>query len=194
MRKEDFFEVLGELDDDIIKGVKPPVKRRADRRGWRTAMIAAALAAALLVSAAAYAVETVRYNAAVGYLQSLGIDVVDLSDYSRREIIQAAEQAAETYDAGADSFPADYLPENPRQDWPEEPAAVTSDQVRQLTPTMTLHDVVEVLGSTVDVGSGICILVYEVDGQYTVSIPFAGLDAQLGVYGEDLLKALQPME
>ena len=59
---------------------------------------------------------------------------------------------------------------------------------------MTLHDVVEVLGSTVDVGSGICILVYEVDGQYTLSIPFAGLDAQLGVYGEDLLKALQPME
>lgn len=28
MRKEDFFEVLGELDDDIVKGAKIPMKKR----------------------------------------------------------------------------------------------------------------------------------------------------------------------
>lgn len=34
MRKEDFFEVLGELDDDIVKGAKAPVKRKANWKAW----------------------------------------------------------------------------------------------------------------------------------------------------------------
>ena len=28
MRKEDFFEVLGELDDDIVKGAKITMKKK----------------------------------------------------------------------------------------------------------------------------------------------------------------------
>lgn len=34
MRKEDFFEVLGELDDDIVKGAETPVKRKISRKAW----------------------------------------------------------------------------------------------------------------------------------------------------------------
>ena len=47
MRKEDFFEVLGELDDDIVKGAA--MKRKRDRRVWGA--IAACLC--LVVGAAA---------------------------------------------------------------------------------------------------------------------------------------------
>lgn len=36
MRKEDFFEVLGELDDDIVKGVKTPMKKQFNRKVWGT--------------------------------------------------------------------------------------------------------------------------------------------------------------
>ena len=32
MRKEDFFEVLGELDDDIVKGAKITMKKDKDKK------------------------------------------------------------------------------------------------------------------------------------------------------------------
>ena len=36
MRKEDFFEVLGELDDDIVKEAKAPVKKQFHWKVWGT--------------------------------------------------------------------------------------------------------------------------------------------------------------
>lgn len=32
MRKEDFFEILGELDDDIVKGAKTTMKKKLGAR------------------------------------------------------------------------------------------------------------------------------------------------------------------
>lgn len=193
MKKEDFFEVLGELDGDIVHGAETPVKQTMNWKTLRTAAAAAALAAALIVPAAAYAVETVRYNAAVGCLTALGIDVEDLSGYSRQEVIEAYQ----AYDAAAGEENAlldQLLPGNtPAPVRPEEPADVTSEQILELTPDMTPQDVIELLGDTQDIGSGLFILCYRVDKDYLLNIPFTGLDAQLGVYGEDLLKALQPI-
>lgn len=70
------------------------------------------------------------------------------------------------------------------------PAQVTSEQVRALAPDMTREEVLALLGGTQDVGSGIYVYVYEVDGKYLLRIPFAGDGAQLGVTGEELLKSL----
>lgn len=39
MRKEDFFEVLGELDSDIVNKAKTPIKKKMDWKKW-TAMAA----------------------------------------------------------------------------------------------------------------------------------------------------------
>ena len=73
------------------------------------------------------------------------------------------------------------------------PTQVTSEQIRELTPTMTREEVLSFLGDTQDIGSGIYVYVYEVDGEYLLHIPFASDGAQLGVTGEDLLKALTPI-
>ena len=70
---------------------------------------------------------------------------------------------------------------------------MTSEQIRELTPTMTREEVLSFLGDTQDIGSGIYIYVYQVDQQYLLRIPFANDEAQLGVTGEDLLKALSPI-
>ena len=75
----------------------------------------------------------------------------------------------------------------------DEPTQVTSEQIRELTPTMTREEVLSFLGDTQDIGSGIYIYVYQVDQQYLLRIPFANDEAQLGVTGEDLLKALSPI-
>lgn len=197
MRKEDLFEALSGLDDDIVEGAKATMNKRMNWKAVKTVLVAAILTIALAVPAAAYTIETVRYNAAVEYLKSLGIDVVDLSDYSKKEVIRAVE-VYDAYDTEAvaedNTFIKSLLPNDEYVGRPKEPTCITSEQVRQLTPTMTLTDVTEKLGATQDIGSGICILVYKVDDKYTLTIPFAGLDAQLGVTGEDLLKALQPID
>ena len=58
---------------------------------------------------------------------------------------------------------------------------------------MTYKDIVEILGNTVDVGSGIYILKYEVDGKYIIEISLQGDDAKLGVTGNKLLENKQPI-
>lgn len=50
MRKEDFFEVLGELDDDIVKGAKTPMKKKMNWKAWGT------MAACLCLVVAAIAI------------------------------------------------------------------------------------------------------------------------------------------
>ena len=59
---------------------------------------------------------------------------------------------------------------------------------------MTREDVLALLGNTQDIGSGLYVYVYEVDQKYLLRIPFASDEAQLGVTGEDLLKALTPKD
>jgi len=36
VRKEDFFEVLGDLDDDLVKEARAPMKKNMNRNVWRT--------------------------------------------------------------------------------------------------------------------------------------------------------------
>lgn len=47
MRKEDFFEVLGELDNDIVEGAKMTMKKNVNRKRWGAA--AACIAAVAIV-------------------------------------------------------------------------------------------------------------------------------------------------
>lgn len=48
MKKEDFFEVLGELDDDIVKGAKTSMKKKINWRVWGTIAACFCLVAVLV--------------------------------------------------------------------------------------------------------------------------------------------------
>ncbi len=184
MNSEKFSSAMGEID---AKYVDEAMSYR--KRGRKFIPLIAACAGLLLVlPLTAFAIDTIRYNAAVDYLSSLGIPVEDLSGYSRGEI----KEAARTFDAGETSRLTeelmDLLPDSGETVGAS--AQVTSEQIRELTPDMTREEVISFLGDTQDIGSGIYVYIYEVDGQYLLRIPFAGDDAQLGVTGEDLLKTL----
>ena len=144
-----------------------------------------------MIPLTAFAIDIIQYNAAVDYLNSLGIVVEYLSDYSHKEI----KEAVKTIDAGESSPLTEeilsLIPEN--KEPLDIPTQVTSEQIKKLTPTMTRKDVLSLLGDTQDIGSGIYIYLYEVDQQYLLRITFASDEAQLGVTGEDLLKALVPI-
>ena len=188
MNSRKVFHSIGEIEDRFIDEASPKEKTQPARR--RFSVIRAAVAAAVIlvmaVPVTASAIETFQYNAAVTYLTSLGIEAGDLSDYSRREIIDTVK----TYDAGeSNALIENLLREKDKIPVTDTMAQVTSEQVSELTPDMTYKDIIEVLGNTVDVGSGIYILQYEVDGAYTINIPLADDNARLGVTGDKLLEA-----
>ena len=189
MNTKKFSDAMSELDTKYVDEALN-YKKKAKKPIWvKWGVIAACLC--LMIPLTAFAVDIIQYNAAVDYLNSLGIAVEDLSDYSHKEI----KEAVKTIDAG-ESSP---LTEEIRSLIPEykepidTPTQVTAEQIKQLTPTMTRTDILSLLGNTQDIGSGIYIYLYEVDQQYLLRIPFASDEAQLGVTGEDLLKALVPI-
>ena len=47
MKKEDFFEVLGELDDDIVKGAKTTMKKKVNWKAWGAMAACLAIVAVL---------------------------------------------------------------------------------------------------------------------------------------------------
>ena len=188
MTNEKLYEVLGDINEKYVSEAR--VYQKAKKPIWvKWGAIVACLC--LMIPLTAFAIDIIQYNAAVDYLNSLGIVVEDLSDYSHKEI----KEAVKTIDAG-ESSP---LTEEIRSLIPEykepidTPTQVTAEQIKQLTPTMTRTDILSLLGNTQDIGSGIYIYLYEVDQQYLLRIPFASDEAQLGVTGEDLLKALVPI-
>ena len=189
MKSEKLLDAIGKIDDNLIYNAVHDTPKKKKGSWFKWGAIAACLC--LMIPLTAFAIDTIQYNAAVNYLNSLGIPVEDLSDYSRKEI----KEAAKTIDAGESSSLTEeilnLLPDN--KEPIETPTQVTSEQIRELTPTMTREEVLSFLGDTQDIGSGIYVYVYEVDREYLLRIPFASDDAQLGVTGEDLLKALTPI-
>ena len=188
MTNEKLYEVLGDINEKYVS--KARVYQKAKKPIWvKWGAIVACLC--LMIPLTAFAIDIIQYNAAVDYLNSLGIVVEDLSDYSHKEI----KEAVKTIDAGESSPLTEeilsLIPENKER--LDIPTQVTSEQIKKLTPTMTRKDVLSLLGDTQDIGSGIYIYLYEVDQQYLLRIPFASDEAQLGVTGEDLLKALVPI-
>lgn len=188
MTNEKLYEVLGDINEKYVS--EAGVYQKAKKPIWvKWGAIVACLC--LMIPLTAFAIDIIQYNAAVDYLNSLGIVVEDLSDYSHKEI----KEAVKTIDAGESSPLTEeilsLIPEN--KEPLDTPTQVTSEQIKKLTPTMTRKDVLSLLGDTQDIGSGIYIYLYEVDQQYLLRIPFASDEAQLGVTGEDLLKALVPI-
>ena len=190
MKSMKLFKAIGKIDDKfIIEEEKNIEKEKIQVPIFkRFAMAGLALTIILGISITTYAMVIEKeYNAAVGYLNSLGISVEDLSDYSKSEIIKTVD----AYQNYGDSEIVNNLLKN--EEIISSPINITSEQVKKLKPTMTYTDVKKLLGDTQDIGSGIYILYYIVDNKYTLSIPFTSDNSQLGVDGEDLLKALQPI-
>lgn len=69
---------------------------------------------------------------------------------------------------------------------------ISSEKIKKLTPEMNYKDIVHILGDTKDIGSGIYILLYEVDEKYILKIYLKGDYEPLGTTGESLLKTLEP--
>lgn len=81
MRKEDFFEVLGELEDDIVKDAKITVKKDNGKKPvWvKWGVLAACLTLMVSLAGAAFAAEAREYSAAVVFFDENGLSTEGLS-------------------------------------------------------------------------------------------------------------------
>ncbi len=73
MRKEDFFEVIGELDDDIVKGAKTPMKKKIN---WK-ALGAMAACLAVLVAVCGIFIHTNSGMAVKVYAQGTDEEITE---------------------------------------------------------------------------------------------------------------------
>ncbi|MCI8634595.1 MAG: hypothetical protein HFJ05_03205 [Eubacterium sp.] len=98
MNSRKLFNSIGGIEDRFIDEASPKEKMQPTKRHFSIirAAVAAAIILVISVPVTAFAIEAFQYNAAVTFLTSLGIEAEDLSDYSRREVIDTAK----TYDAG----------------------------------------------------------------------------------------------
>ena len=114
MRKEDFFEVLGELDDDIVKGAKTIMKKKMN---WRTWGAMAACLCLVVVAAALLASSDIPLAITGGGGMDLGNDGMtynySVAVYPATESednVDTADVVSLTEQEALDNPLADYLP------------------------------------------------------------------------------------
>lgn len=72
-------------------------------------------------------------------------------------------------------------------------ASVNSEKIRQITNEMNYYDIIDLLGQTKSIGSGLVILEYEVENKYTLLLTFTKpLSQPAGFVGSDLITRLLP--
>ena len=114
MKKEDFFEVLGELDDDIVKGAKTIMKKKMN---WRTWGAMAACLCLVVVAAALLASSDIPLAITGGGGMDLGNDGMtynySVAVYPATESednVDTADVVSLTEQEALDNPLADYLP------------------------------------------------------------------------------------
>lgn len=72
-------------------------------------------------------------------------------------------------------------------------ASVSSEKITQINSGMNYYDIIDLLGQSKNIGSGLVILPYVVDNEYSLLLTFIKpLSEPAGFVGEELLKQLQP--
>lgn len=98
--KEDFFEVLGELDDDIVEEVKTPAKKPFNWKIWGAT--AACMALLVSLSGIAFAAEAEEYHAAVVFFEDNGLSMEGLSRSDVKAVYRDITTQHFTYDKTAE--------------------------------------------------------------------------------------------
>ncbi len=128
MRKEDFFEVLGELDSDIVKEAKTTMKKdKGKKPSWaKWGALAACLALTVSLAGAAFAAEAKEYSAAVEFFALNSLSTEGLSRSDVKAVYQDITSQRFTYDKTAEVIEqiVPGLEIGQRQPTPEELAAL----------------------------------------------------------------------
>lgn len=126
MRKEEFFEVLGELDGDLVDGAKPAARRERGKGPIWVKWGALAACLVLTVSLMGFVAEAGEYGAAVTFFDENGLSTQGLSRSEVRAVYRDITSRHFTNDKTAEVIARTVpgLELDQRQPTPEELAAL----------------------------------------------------------------------
>lgn len=162
---------------------------------------------ALLASVGVYAAaDAIEYAKADSLLQGIGVNAAELPRSEAKRIYRdiksesfSYEGTVEVLEERAKALGMATLPSDPKQVYEAianyspytYTGRVTSDQVRSIKSGMKYSEIVEILGSTKDIGKGVHVLQYVVDDNKVLLLTFSDKDDICEKSGEELLASLK---
>ncbi|NMC57739.1 MAG: hypothetical protein GYA50_11015 [Eubacteriaceae bacterium] len=172
----------------------------------KLAVTVIAIAVLFIIPLSAYAaVDGYNYNKAESFLNKIGIDNSELSRSDTKKVYKdiksdsfeyettvdvlneraqeigiesASADGREIYDSIVEYYSLHYT------------AKITSEQIKSIKAGMTYDKIIEYLGPTKDIGSGVHVLLYAVDGDKVFYLSYADGKDVCNQSGEQLLKTL----
>lgn len=170
----------------------------------------AALTIAAALSLTAYASADIRtYNQAKDFLNGIGIEAGKLSRGDVKMVYRDIDSDAfkkettrQVLSEKAQELGMELIPQDAREIYQTiveyhglmTTAKITSDQIRAIKAGTSYRDIIASFGSTKDIGSGLHVLQYAVDGDKILYLSFAHEDDLLPRSGEDMLADLVEAE
>lgn len=158
-------------------------------------------------SVSAYAaVDVYQYNQASGFLGEIGIEASELSRSDAKKIYKDItsdtfeyETTIDVLNSRAEELGIENVPTNGKEIYDAivnyhglvGTGKITSEQIKNIKSGSTYKEIIRMLGDTKDVGSGLHVLQYAVDGDKVLYLSFADENDICNQSGDDLLKTLE---
>lgn len=165
-----------------------------------------ALAIITSISITGYAaVDIYTYNQAESFLEEIGISVEELARGDAKKVYKDIEsdtfQSPITKDVlitKANEMGIEQIPQDTKEIYESiveyhgliGTAKITSSQIKKIEAGMTYKKIIKTLGNTKDVGSGVHVLQYAVDGDKILYISFADENDICNMSGEEMSETL----
>ncbi len=172
----------------------------------KLAVMFIAVAVLFIIPLSVYAaVEGYEYNKAESFLNKIGIELSELSRNDKEKIYKDIKSDSFEYETTVDVLnerAQEIGIENVSADGREiydsiveyyslhYTAKIISEQIKSIKAGMTYNKIIESLGPTKDIGSGLHVLVYSVDGDKALYLSYADGNDICNQSGEQLLKTL----
>lgn len=165
-----------------------------------------ALAVLFIIPLSAYAaVDSYEYNKAESFLNKIGIDLSELSRSDTKKIYKDIKSDSFEYETTVDvlneraqEIGIESISASGREIYDSiveyyslhYTAEITSEQIKNIKAGMTYNKIIEYLGPTKDIGSGLHVLLYAVDGDKVLYLSYADENDICNQSGEQLIKTL----
>lgn len=214
MNEKDLFKKV--MDENLLQ--KEDIRRRVlntvqinnskgvtfmKKKVWIAAI---SLVFVATISVAVYAaVDIYEYKQADNFLGEIGIKASTLPRSEAKKVYEDIKSDAFAYDTTADvlneravEMGIEEIPQNPKDIYQAiveyngliYTAKITSTQIKSIKAGTSFKDIVKLLGNTKDVGSGLHVLQYAVDGDKIFYLSFADDNEFCDKSGDELLKTL----
>jgi len=215
MREKDVFKNVVEnnlaskesIRNRVISTVQIKSREGANHMKKKLLLTSVLVVVVATMSISVYAtVNTIEYNKADSFLGEIGIQASNLSKSEAKKVYNdiksdsfECETTKAVLSARANEVGIENVPSNAKEIYQEivnynglvYTAKITSSQISAIKTGLSYKEIIEILGNTKDVGSGLHVLLYAVDGDKILYLNFGNENDICNLSGDELLKTLK---